>query len=77
MEDVDKHILIRSVGLSALGRFDSTTIKLAAELDIPHHEGAGGAEDFVDKDSFQKHIKRVKTGKNEKDKRITNTESRG
>ena len=66
MEDVDKHILIRSVGLSALGRFDSTTIKLAAELDIPHHEGAGGVEDFVDRDSFQKHLKRVKNRKKRK-----------
>ena len=66
MEDVDKHILIRSAGLSALGRFDSTTIKLAAELDIPHHEGAGGVEDFVDRDSFQKHLKRVKNRKKRK-----------
>ncbi len=41
MEDVDKHILVRALGLSALGRLDSTTIKLAAQLDIPHHEGAG------------------------------------
>ena len=67
MEDVDKHILIRSaVGLSALGRLDSTTIKLAAKLDIPHHEGAGGAEDFVDRDSFQKHLKKVKNRKKRK-----------
>ena len=66
MEDVDKHILIRSAGLSALGRLDNTTIKLAAELDIPHHEGAGGVEDFVDRDSFQKHLKRVKNRKKRK-----------
>ena len=66
MEDVDKHILIRSAGLSALGRLDSTTIKLAAELDILHHEGAGGVEDFVDRDSFQKHLKRVKNRKKRK-----------
>jgi hypothetical protein len=66
MEDVNKHILIRSVGLSALGRLDSTTIRLAAELDIPHHKGAGGAEDFVDRDSFQKHLKRVKNRKKRK-----------
>ncbi len=56
MEDVDKHILIRGIGLSALGKLDSTTLKLAAnKLDTPHHEGAGGVDDFVDKDSFQKH----------------------
>jgi hypothetical protein len=59
MEDVDKHILSRGIGLSALGKLDSTTIKMAAKLDIPHHEGARGADDFVDKDSFQKHLKRV------------------
>ena len=66
MEDVDKHILIRSAGLSAMGRLDNTTIKIAAELDIPHHEGAGGVEDFVDRDSFQKHLKRVKNRKKRK-----------
>ncbi len=59
MEDMDKHILVRAPGLSALGKFDKTTIKLAAQLDIPHHEGAGGVEDFVDKETFQKHVKRV------------------
>ena len=59
MEDVDKHILVRVLGLSALGKFDKTTIKLAAQLDNPHHEGAGGVDDFVDKETFQKHVKRV------------------
>ena len=59
MEDVDKHILVRALGLSALGKFDKTTIKLAAQLDNPHHEGAGGVDDFVDKETFQKHVKRV------------------
>ncbi len=38
MEDVDKHILVRALGLSALGKLDSTTIKIAAQLDIPYHE---------------------------------------
>ena len=55
MEDVDKHILVRAIGLSALGKFDKTTTKLAAQLDNPHHEGAGGIDDFVDKETFQKH----------------------
>jgi len=59
MEDVDKHILIRSIGLSALGKLDKTTIRLASRLETPHHEGAGGVEDFEDKESFQKHVKRV------------------
>jgi hypothetical protein len=56
MEDVDKHILIRAIELSALGKLDKTTIRLASQLEAPHHEGAGGVED---KESFQKHVKRV------------------
>jgi hypothetical protein len=59
MEDVDKHILMRSIGLSALGKLDKTTIRLASQLETPHHEGAGGVEDFEDKEAFQKHVKRV------------------
>ncbi len=55
MEDVDKHILVRALGLSALEKFDKITIKLAAQLDIPHHEGAGGVDDFADKATFQTH----------------------
>ncbi len=53
--------MIRGIGLSATGKLDRNTIKLAAKLEIPiiHHEGAGGVEDFVDRESFQKHIKRV------------------
>ncbi len=42
MEDVDKHILVRGLGLSALGRLDNETVKIAAQLDVPHHEEAGG-----------------------------------
>jgi hypothetical protein len=59
LEDVGKHILVRGVGLSALGKLDEGTIKLAAGLSIPHHEGAGGEEDFESRESFQKHVKRV------------------
>jgi len=59
LEDLNKHVLIRGVGLSALGKLDRETIRLAALLEIPHHEGAGGEEDFTDKNAFQKHIRRV------------------
>ena len=52
MEDVDKHILVRGLGLSALGKLDGETVRIAAQLDVHHHEGAGGVEDFVDKESF-------------------------
>ncbi len=66
MEDVDKHILVRGLGLSALGKLDTKTVKIAAQLNIPHHEGAGGIEDFVDNESFQKHVKRVSNRKKRK-----------
>ncbi len=56
IEDLYKHVLIRGVGLSALGKLDRETIKLAAQLEILHHEGAGGEEDFTDRNAFQKHI---------------------
>jgi hypothetical protein len=59
MEGVDKHILVRGLGLSAQGKLDNETVRIAAHLDIPHHEGAGGVEDFADKESFQRHVKRV------------------
>ena len=38
IEDVDKHILVRGLGLSALGKLDKETIRIAAHLDVPHHE---------------------------------------
>ncbi len=41
------------------GKFDKITIAMAAQLDIPHHEGAGGVDDFVDKVTFQKHVRKV------------------
>ncbi len=63
MEFVDKHILVRGIGLSALEKLDTKTLKIAAQLDIPHHEGAGGIEDFVDNESIQKHVKRVRKRK--------------
>ena len=59
LEDIGKHVLIRGVGLSALGKLDNETIKLAAQQDIPHHAGAGGEEDFTDREAFQKHVRRV------------------
>ena len=69
MEDVDKHILVRGLGLSAQGKLDSETVRIAAHLDVPHHEGAGGEEDFADKESFQRHVKRVSNRKKRKSKR--------
>jgi hypothetical protein len=59
MEAVSSHILIRDVGLDATGKLDQATLNLAAKLKIPHHVGAGGEDDFTDKEAFQKHVRRV------------------
>ena len=56
MEEVDKHILVRGLGLSALGKLDTKTVKIAAQLDIPHHEGAGGVDDFVDSKRYRHQV---------------------
>ena len=45
--------------IKRFGKIRQTTIRLASQLETPHHEGAGGFEDFEDKESFQKHVKRV------------------
>ena len=59
IEVIENYILIRDVGLDASGKLDKITLNLAAKLQIPHHVGAGGEEDFADKETFQKHIKRI------------------
>ncbi len=66
LEDIEKHILVRNIGISALGKLDKETIRLVAQLNIPHHEGAGGESDFVDNEAFQKHTKRVSKRINQK-----------
>ncbi len=38
LEDVDKHIHIRGVKLNALGKLDIENIRMAAKLELPHHE---------------------------------------
>ncbi len=58
LEDIDKYILIRDVGLDASGKLDRITINLTVNLKIPHHQGAGGEDDFADKETFQKQLKR-------------------
>ena len=71
MEDVDKHILVRGLGLSAQGNLDKETVRIAAHLDVPHHVGAGGVEDFVDKESFQRHVKRATKIREKEDKQLS------
>jgi hypothetical protein len=66
LEDIDKYILIRDVGLDASGKLDKITINLAVNLKIPHHQGAGGEDDFVDKEAFQKQLKRKRKEEHKK-----------
>jgi hypothetical protein len=60
LEDIDKHILIRGVALSAMGKLDTETIKLAAKLEISHHaRGGWRSRNFTTVEAFQKHVKRM------------------
>ena len=54
----DELALVRNVGLNSVGVLNSTSIKLAASLEIPHHEGAGGEDNFVSKKEYKKHVKK-------------------
>ena len=38
----DELVLVRNIGLNSVGVLNSISIRLAASLEIPHHEGAGG-----------------------------------
>ena len=51
-----------------MGVLNSTSIELAVNLSIPHHEGAGGEEDFVSKREYEKHIKKNKRWASKKEK---------
>ncbi len=55
MED---HFLTRDVGLDATGKLDTNTINLASNLKILHHQGAGGEDDFITKETFQRQMRR-------------------
>ncbi len=57
LEDADKYILIRDVGLDAVGKLDKLTIGLTIKLKTPHHQGAGGEDDFTDKEAFKSNRK--------------------
>ena len=66
LEDIDKYILIRDVGLEASGKLDKITINLTVNLEIPHHQGAGGEDDFADKETFQKQLKKKRKEEHKK-----------
>ena len=42
----DDLFLVRNITLQADGRLDDKSAKVAADLNIPHHQGAGGDDNF-------------------------------
>ena len=59
ISELHQHLLIRNVGISAQGKLDPTTLQLAVKLKIPHHLGAGGEDDFENKEAFWRHAKQT------------------
>ena len=59
----DRLALVRNVGLHSDGRMNKSTLAIASTLDIPHHLGAGGSDDFVSDEVYKKHVKRAKSRK--------------
>jgi hypothetical protein len=47
-------------------KLDKITINLTVNLEIPHHQGAGGEDDFADKETFQKQLKRKRKEEHKK-----------
>ena len=68
MDELNDHLLVRNVGISMQGKLDSTTLRLAAMLKIPHHMGAGGEDDFLDKEAFHKRVAKKRKHKERKQK---------
>ena len=68
MDELNDHLLVRNVGISMQGKLDSTTLRLAAKLKIPHHMGAGGEDDFLDKEAFHKRAAKKRKHKKRKQK---------
>ena len=47
LTEIHQHILARDVQLTAHGILDPFSIKIALKISLPHHEGAGGEDDFL------------------------------
>ena len=58
--ELDRTILVRNVGMTGAGVLDITPAALASKLNMPHHQGAGGEDDFVDKPTFERHMRKNK-----------------
>ena len=47
LSETDQHVLARDVRLNAHGTLDAPSLRLAANLPLPHHMGAGGPDDYI------------------------------
>ena len=47
LREVHQHVLVRDIQLNALGVLDASSLRIATTLSLPHHKGAGGADDFI------------------------------
>jgi hypothetical protein len=45
--ELDGHLLVRNIAITSSGRLTSPSLELAAALQLPHHLGAGGPDDYV------------------------------
>ena len=63
LKEWDRLALVRNVGLDSEGRMNKSTLALARTLSLPHHLGAGGADDFASKEIYMKHKRRADSKK--------------
>ena len=47
LTEAHQHVLFRGVQLDALGVLNPPSIRAALQVDLPHHHGAGGDDDFL------------------------------
>jgi hypothetical protein len=47
LSETNQHVLARDVRLNAHGTLDAPSLRLAANLPLPHHMGAGGPDDYI------------------------------
>ena len=69
LKELDEIMLVRNVGLKGTGVLDVKTAILASKLKIPHHEGAGGEDDFVDGPTFERHVRKNQLQENRRSSR--------
>ena len=63
LNEWDRLALVRNVGLHSDGSMNKSTLEITSMLEIPHHLGAGGSDDFVSDEVYREHAKRAKSRK--------------